>query len=107
MAVDMDRRILLTGASGYVGGRLLRQLEDSGGSVRCLTRRPGLLRDRVRPQTEVVEGDVLARRSLDAAFDGVHTACYLVHSMGGSGDFEQRDRRPAANFPHAARSAGV
>ena len=107
MSLAADRRILLTGGSGYVGGRLLRRLEASGRPLRCLTRRPDVLGDRVRPQTEIVEGDVLDRASLDRALHGVHTACYLVHSMGGSGDFEELDRRAAINFAEAARAAGV
>jgi uncharacterized protein YbjT (DUF2867 family) len=102
-----DRRILLTGASGYVGGRLLRRLEASDRPLRCLTRRPEVLRDRVQPRTEVVEGDVLVRGSLDSALQGVHTACYLVHSMGGAGNFEELDRRAAINFAEAAAAAGV
>jgi uncharacterized protein YbjT (DUF2867 family) len=107
MSTLLSRKILLTGASGYVGGRLLSRLEASGRALRCLTRRPDLLRDRVQAQTEVVEGDVLVRSSLDAAFEGVHTACYLVHSMGGAGDFEELDRQAARNFAEAARAAGV
>jgi len=98
---------MLTGASGYVGGRLLHRLEGSGRPVRCLTRRPALLRGRVAPDTDVVEGDVLDRASLGAALRGVHTACYLVHSMGGGGDFEDLDRRAALNFAEAACEAGV
>jgi uncharacterized protein YbjT (DUF2867 family) len=107
MPDEHDRTILLTGGSGYVGGRLLRRLEASGRPLRCLTRRPEVLRDRVGPQTLVVEGDVLDRASLDQAFRGVHTACYLVHSMGGEADFEELDRRAAINFAEAARAAGV
>jgi uncharacterized protein YbjT (DUF2867 family) len=102
-----ERTVLLTGASGYIGGRLLRRLEGPSGQLRCLTRRPNLLRDRVGPATEVIEGDVLDPASLGAAFQGVHTACYLVHSMDGSGDFEELDRRAAVNFAEAARAAGV
>jgi uncharacterized protein YbjT (DUF2867 family) len=98
---------MITGASGYVGGRLLRRLEASGRPLRCLTRRPDVLRDRVGPHTEVVEGDVLDRASLDAALHGVHTACYLVHSMGSGCDFEELDRRAALNFANASRAAGV
>ena len=98
---------MITGASGYVGGRLLHRLEAENRPLRCLTRRPELLRDRVGPHTEVVEGDVLDRGSLDAAFQGIHTAYYLVHSMGGGGDFEELDRRAALNFAEAARAAGV
>src|SRR2546426_5714745 len=107
MPVNADRRILLTGASGYVGGRLLRRLEASGRALRCLTRRPDRLRERVGRQVEVIEGDVLDRASLEAAFQGVHTACYLGHSMGAAGDFEELDRRAAINFAEAARAAGV
>jgi uncharacterized protein YbjT (DUF2867 family) len=107
MQVTPGRRVLLTGASGYVGGRLLRRLEASNRPLRCLTRRPDVLRDRVEGQTEVVEGDALDPSSLDSAFEGVHTACYLVHSMGGPEDFEELDRRAAANFAAAARAAGV
>ena len=98
MSPHSSRKILLTGASGYVGGRLLSRLEASGRPLRCLTRRPDLLRDRVQAQTEVVEGDVLVPSSLDAALDGVHTACYLVHSMGATKHFEELDRRAAVNF---------
>jgi uncharacterized protein YbjT (DUF2867 family) len=98
---------LLTGASGYVGGALLGQLESSGRRVRCLTRRPEALRERVRARTEVFAGDALDRSSLDDALRGVHTACYLVHSMAQRADFEQLDHRAAANFGAAARDAGV
>jgi uncharacterized protein YbjT (DUF2867 family) len=99
--------ILLTGASGYVGGRLLGRLESSGRRVRCLTRRPAVLHGRVAAGTEVVEGDVLARESLDAALRGVDTAYYLVHSMGAGGAFHELDRRAAATFAAAAEAAGV
>jgi uncharacterized protein YbjT (DUF2867 family) len=107
MPPESDRPIMLTGASGYVGGRLLHRLEGSGRPLRCLTRRPALLRDRVAAHTDIVEGDVLDRASLDIALAGVHTAYYLVHSMGGTGDFEELDRRAALNFAEAARAAGV
>jgi uncharacterized protein YbjT (DUF2867 family) len=99
--------ILLTGASGYVGGRLLPALEARGYRVRCLARRPEVLAPRVGPSTEVVAGDVLDRSSLDAPFRGVDTAYYLVHSMGSSGSFEEADREAARNFGAAAQAAGV
>src|SRR5690349_6168104 len=73
-----QRLTLLTGASGYVGGQLLRRLERSGRRVRCLTRRPEALRGRVAACTEVAEGDVLDPSSLARSLAGVHTACYLV-----------------------------
>jgi uncharacterized protein YbjT (DUF2867 family)/uncharacterized protein YndB with AHSA1/START domain len=99
--------ILLTGASGYVGGRLRRALEQDGYPLRCLSRHPGYLIPRVAPTTEVVAGDVGDRESLDRALQGVETAYYLVHSMGSSGDFRDHDRVGAANFAAAARAAGV
>jgi uncharacterized protein YbjT (DUF2867 family) len=106
-AVPSASRVLLTGASGYVGGRLLRALEARGHRVRCLARHPGLLRQRTAPSTEVVQGDVLDRPSLDAALRGITAAYYLVHSMGSSASFEAADREAARNFGQAAKAAGV
>jgi uncharacterized protein YbjT (DUF2867 family) len=103
----MSSRILLTGATGYVGGRLLGLLEREGHQVRCLARRPQVLEHKVDPRTEVVAGDVLNRESLGAAFENVEAAYYLVHSMGSSGSFEEADRRAARNFGEAAKMAGV
>jgi uncharacterized protein YbjT (DUF2867 family) len=100
-------RILLMGATGYIGGRLLTALESAGYKVRCLARRPERLRSIVGPQTEVVEGDVLDQSMLSAAMEGIHTAYYLVHSMGSAGDFEEEDRRAARNFAAAAAEANV
>jgi len=99
--------ILLTGATGYVGGRLLRRLEQQDRLVRCLARRPEFLKARVGPGVEVVPGDVLDPASLGAAMRGVEAAFYLVHSMGVSDSFEQADRLAASNFGKAARAAGV
>ncbi|MEK7728478.1 MAG: SDR family oxidoreductase [candidate division KSB1 bacterium] len=99
--------ILLTGASGYVGGRLLKALEENNHRVRCLARRPEYLQTRVRATTEVVKGDVLDATSLAAAMNGVEAAYYMVHSMGSSGTFEEEDRRAAKNFSEAAHAAGV
>lgn len=99
--------VLLTGASGYVGGRLLKALEDGGVRLRCLARRPDYLRARVTATTELVGGDVLDRASLDAALRDVATAYYLVHSMGSAASFEEKDRAGAHNFAAAARAAGV
>ncbi len=99
--------ILLTGATGYVGGRLRRSIEDQGRPLRCLTRRTEALASRVAPSTELLAGDLLDPETLGPALEGVETAYYLVHSMGSDGDFEERDRRAAANFAAAARRAGV
>jgi uncharacterized protein YbjT (DUF2867 family) len=100
-------RVLLTGASGYVGGRLLPLLEQAGCRVRCLARRPGVVAHRTGPSTEIVQGDVLDRASLDEAMRGVDVAYYLVHSMGSTGSFEDADRAAAGNFGDAAKAAGV
>jgi uncharacterized protein YbjT (DUF2867 family) len=100
-------RILLTGATGYVGGRLLRALERRGTRVRCLARRPERLRERVAATTEVAGGDALSGQGLAQAFHGVHTAYYLIHSMAAGDGFESRDRDAARNFGRAALAAGV
>lgn len=99
--------ILLTGATGYVGGRLLPRLCAGGMRVRCLARRPEVLRARAPREAEVVRGDLLDPPSMDAALAGVDTAVYLVHSMGEGGDFAGADRRAALSFGAAARRAGV
>lgn len=98
---------LVTGATGYVGGRLRRRLEELDVRVRCLARNPDRLAERVDTGTEVVGGDVLDPASLAAALAGVDCAYYLIHAMGSSGGFEAEDRRGAANFAAAAREAGV
>ncbi len=104
-----EKRILLTGASGYVGGRLLPRLENRGCPVRCLARRPEFIADRLGSESEVIGGDVLLEETLPLAFEGVHTAYYLVHSMGtlSREGFEAQDRLGAENFARAARAAGV
>lgn len=106
-ATERSDLILLTGASGYVGGRLLPLLVEDGRRVRCLARQPENLLSRVPSGVEVVAGDVLDAASLSAAMQGVTVAFYLVHSMGATGDFEVQDRLAADNFAAAARAAGV
>ncbi|MBC7541938.1 MAG: SDR family oxidoreductase [Candidatus Sericytochromatia bacterium] len=105
--VPDESLILLTGATGYVGGRLLQALEQSGHRLRCMARRPDFLTPKVAPSTDVVAGDVLDADSLATALQGVHTAYYLIHSMGATGSFEEQDRLAAANFATAAKTAGV
>ncbi|AMV38127.1 NAD(P)H-binding protein [Planctomyces sp. SH-PL62] len=100
-------RILVVGASGYIGGRLIPALERRSERVRCLARKPDALRERFGEGVEIVAGDVLDRKSLDAALAGVETAYYLVHMMSNSEDFAEKDRRAAADFGDAARAAGV
>jgi uncharacterized protein YbjT (DUF2867 family) len=102
-----SQTVLLTGATGYIGGRLVPVLEAAGVRLRCLARRPEALRARVATTTEVVEGDLFDAASLDAALAGVDIAYYLVHSMGAHGDYMEKDRVAARNFGDAARRAGV
>jgi len=107
MGPDHRPLVLLTGASGYIGGRLLKELEKAGWPVRCLARRPDFLRPKVAASTEAIKADCLDRRSLVPAMAGVQTAYYLVHSIGSSGKFEQEDREAAQKFADVARDSGV
>lgn len=107
MHTPMARRlILLTGATGYVGGRLHAELERRGEALRCFVRRPEELRGRAAASTELAAGDALDAPAVARALAGVDTAYYLIHSMGGE-DFAARDREAARIFGTAAREAGV
>jgi uncharacterized protein YbjT (DUF2867 family) len=108
MRAPERQQVLVTGATGYVGGRLVPLLVERGYRVRVLARD----RDRLegRPwldRVELVLGDVLDPATLPAALDGVYAAYYLIHSMGSHGNFGQRDLRAARNFAQAAAETGV
>src|SRR5689334_24887335 len=100
---------LVTGATGYVGGRLIERLLREGREVRALARNPSRLE--APPEVQAVKGDLVTGRGLDRALDGCDVAYYLVHSMepaaGADGDFASRDRIAAENFVRAAETAGV
>lgn len=98
---------LVTGATGYVGGRLWRRLENLDYRVRCLARDPDRLKRKVRPDTEVIQGDVLDPDTLTDALEGVSAAYYMIHSMGSREEFQELDRQAARNFGSAARRAKV
>ncbi|MCX4767482.1 SDR family oxidoreductase [Streptomyces sp. NBC_01275] len=99
---------LVTGATGYIGGRLVPELLAAGLRVRCLARSPDRLRDHPwAGEVEVVRGDVMDAASVAAALRGVEVAYYLVHALGTGKDFEETDRRAARIFGEQARAAGV
>jgi uncharacterized protein YbjT (DUF2867 family) len=101
-------RVLVTGATGYIGGRLVPELLARGHEVRALARTPAKLDDRPwREDVEVVQGDVFDPASLDRACEGMDAVHYLVHSMDGQHGFADRDRTAAANVRDAAARAGV
>lgn len=100
-------RILLTGATGYVGGRLLPLLVSKGHRIRCITRRVSSQSNFDSESVEVTIGNALDEGSLVEALAGIETAYYLIHSMGDNEDFEQTDRRAAENFAQACSTQNV
>ncbi|MDR6904446.1 uncharacterized protein YbjT (DUF2867 family) [Agromyces sp. 3263] len=101
-------RVLVTGATGYIGGRLVPRLVEAGHDVRVLVRRADRLRDVPwAASVDVVEGDLVDRSAVDGAMEGVEVVYYLVHSMGGRGDFEASELAIARNVAASAREHGV
>ncbi|MEU6366857.1 SDR family oxidoreductase [Streptomyces sp. NPDC046931] len=101
-------RCLVTGATGYIGGRLVPELLAAGHRVRCLARSPGKLRDHPwAGEVEVAAGDVTRPESVAEAMRGVDVAYYLVHALGTGSGFEDTDRTAARTFGEQARAAGV
>lgn len=101
-------RILVTGGTGYIGGRLIRPLLNQGYQLRVMTRNKSHLQGRSWVnEVAPVEGDVLERDSLISALEGIDVAFYLIHSMGDTAEFVERDRIAAENFAQEAERAGV
>lgn len=101
-------RILVTGATGYIGGRLVPLLLETGAQVRVLAREPRKLARRNWPGVEVLQGDVLSPETLPGALKDIEVAYYLVHSLTTSGsNFSETDKIAATNFALAAKEAGV
>ena len=103
----MRRLVLVTGATGYVGGRLVPALVDRGYRVRCLVRRPNEARSRLPRDAEVVGGDLRDRATLGLTMAGVDTAFYLVHALASGGDLWREETEAARNFATAAESAEI
>ena len=101
-------RVLVTGATGYIGGRLVPRLIDAGHEVRVLVRRADRLRDVPwAASVDVIEGDLADRAAVDRAMAGIEVVYYLVHSMGGKDDFESIELSIARNVAASARDHSV
>ena len=100
--------ILVTGATGYIGGQLIPRLIAAGHHVVVMVRNPERLMGGKWEQVEIRQGDVLERASLASAMQGIEVAYYLIHAMaGGEEGFEEREYSGAENFGRAAREAGI
>jgi uncharacterized protein YbjT (DUF2867 family)/uncharacterized protein YndB with AHSA1/START domain len=100
--------ILVTGATGYIGGRLVPALLDAGYRVRCLVRDARRLQGRPwSDDVEVVEGDALRPETLPPAMEGAWATYYLIHSLTDTKEYRERDRVVARNYGQAAKEAGV
>jgi uncharacterized protein YbjT (DUF2867 family) len=95
-------RILVTGATGYIGSQLIQRLSQMPFQIRCLARNPDRIKDIKNTSAEVCRGDLLSYDSLRESFKGIDVAFYLVHSMNAKNDFERLECEAAKNFAQAA-----
>jgi len=114
LAIKPDERLLVVGSTGFIGGRLVSELLGKGWKLRLLVRNPSKLSPLILKNelVEVVQGDLLKNEGLQAAFHAIHSAYYLVHSMGGKSifsikEFVKTDKLAAKNFVTAADAAGL
>lgn len=102
------KKILVTGATGYIGGRLVTRLVEAGYPVRCLVRDPERLQGYAwLDKVEVVQGDALDQESLVRAMQGISTAYYLIHGVRGGKVDAERDMQMARNFASASEQARI
>ena len=103
-----SKLVLVTGATGYIGGRLVPALLEAGYPVRCLVRDARRLQGRPwSDQVEVVEGDALKPETLAPAMEGVWAAYYFIHSLTDTKEYRERDKVVARDFGRAAKAAGI
>ena len=106
--MEQKRLVLVTGATGYIGGRLVPRLLEAGYRVRCLVRDARRLQGRTwSEQVEVVEGDATRPETLPAALAGVTAAYFFIHSLSDTANYRERDMAVARSFSQAAKAAGV
>ncbi len=106
--MNESKLVLVTGATGYIGGRLVPALLDAGYPVRCLVRDAGRLQGRSwLDQVEVVEGDALKPETLAPAMEGVWATYYFIHSLTDTKEYRERDKIVARDFGRAAKEAGI
>ena len=104
---DNKPNILLTGATGYVEGRLLKTLNQQGYPVRCLVKNPNYLNLADSSNIQIIKGDIFDLESLEKAMFNVNITYYLVHSMRTKGSFVEEDQLGAKNFGKAAKKNGI